>query len=1072
MSSVELSQNVASHKVPSNTHNEGPVLQVLGESTSPSEDKDTLACYMGCVELSSSTSEDATDDVASKSYNHFNPHNVFSESPAALLISPEYIIKPDGRHVWNTRVEEPPLGQGCATDEVTLFQKAKKDSITGSDYEKWRRELRRCFKAELDRRVQEAVEIPPREKLAQLLLNERFRRALQRNAEKQKLREIITKMNEIAGDFNALGLNDPSFQPNFRNTVDRRIHPETHRLQKRYLSRTTLCGNDGQTFNLVHSLRPQVSPLLSRTCVEGTRPFPELKNLQCRQEGGICENGTLVPHLNNIALDSIRQSFPFYHGMERIGNRIAYSRWPFDKEWPPMELHCPCTKSARSTHCCSFQRERMQTQRKPQCGDMGNEQRFSFDWDLTSNLDWSRVECLDEANAFTVGDRQLIDDLRKVCCTHGRMTQRWSKRSLLLQRMGAMTREEKNMFYFSATRTAFILATLSQNDELPDGTRFHRVALSKPSLLQSLQYRFETAVPRNVRCILTANHRASSSHSADVNSTGRQASKPLPVYIDWCGVVRDKHGPFWPLGTGPLYPVPDHFRPGATEHRIVEMSTKYSLLHISKAATKLDWSKGDSSASWDTPRLMYDMETSPQWTPTTLEMLALCSQMNSSDPGKQDVPPSLVFESRFECGNLWRAKRVGLFEYELTLRPDMHTSKHVQWFYFAVRNAIPKQTYRFRIANFTKKTSLYSEGMQILFYSEKEAADTKRGWYRTGHNISYCKHTEPTDDQLPNAESSVHQLQWDMFFPHANDLCYMAYCYPYSFTELKHDLETMLQSVKKHGLADETVKCDVLCQTEAGNSCFLLTITDPNIGDTQKTGVVVTARVHPGETNSSWIMLGLMRFLCGNSPEVVQLRSRFVFFLVPMLNPDGVIIGNYRSSFAGHDLNRNYRHPHKDVFPTVWHTRRLVKESIMRYRDTIFCDLHGHSRKHNVFMYGCDAAYRSSAESGNQKTQRDNLSSGRLQERLLPYFVWKQTPEKFSLPGCQFSIHRTKESTGRVVFWREFELTHSFTLEASFKGSKNAQSEVHHFDQSDYMEFGKEFAMALLNFDRVVTNPK
>ena len=34
-----------------------------------------------------------------------------------------------------------------------------------------------------------------------------------------------------------------------------------------------------------------------------------------------------------------------------------------------------------------------------------------------------------------------------------------------------------------------------------------------------------------------------------------------------------------------------------------------------------------------------------------------------------------------------------------------------------------------------------------------------------------------------------------------------------------------------------------------------------------KRTVVVTARVHPGETNSSWMMKGLLDFLCSDSPD-------------------------------------------------------------------------------------------------------------------------------------------------------------------------------------------------------------
>ena len=55
------------------------------------------------------------------------------------------------------------------------------------------------------------------------------------------------------------------------------------------------------------------------------------------------------------------------------------------------------------------------------------------------------------------------------------------------------------------------------------------------------------------------------------------------------------------------------------------------------------------------------------------------------------------------------------------------------------------------------------------------------------------------------------------------------------------------------------------------------------------------------------------------------LRDTFIFKIVPMLNPDGVIVGNYRCSLAGRDLNRNYRTKLKEAYPTVWHTKAMVK---------------------------------------------------------------------------------------------------------------------------------------------------
>lgn len=57
-----------------------------------------------------------------------------------------------------------------------------------------------------------------------------------------------------------------------------------------------------------------------------------------------------------------------------------------------------------------------------------------------------------------------------------------------------------------------------------------------------------------------------------------------------------------------------------------------------------------------------------------------------------------------------------------------------------------------------------------------------------------------------------------------------------------------------------------------------------------------------------------------------------MFKIVPMLNPDGVIVGNYRCSLQAKDLNRNYRWPRVERFPTIWHVKQLV-ESIQQETD-------------------------------------------------------------------------------------------------------------------------------------------
>ncbi len=69
------------------------------------------------------------------------------------------------------------------------------------------------------------------------------------------------------------------------------------------------------------------------------------------------------------------------------------------------------------------------------------------------------------------------------------------------------------------------------------------------------------------------------------------------------------------------------------------------------------------------------------------------------------------------------------------------------------------------------------------------------------------------------------------------------------------------------------------------------------------------SRVHPGESNSSYIIKGIIDHLLSDDPYAIKLRNMFVFKIFPMINPDGVRYGNYRCSINGDDLNRKWIEP-------------------------------------------------------------------------------------------------------------------------------------------------------------------
>ncbi|XP_025404712.1 cytosolic carboxypeptidase 6 isoform X2 [Sipha flava] len=305
----------------------------------------------------------------------------------------------------------------------------------------------------------------------------------------------------------------------------------------------------------------------------------------------------------------------------------------------------------------------------------------------------------------------------------------------------------------------------------------------------------------------------------------------------------------------------------------------------------------------------------------------------------------LCFDASFETGNLGRIDLVCEYEYDLFIRPDTCNPRHRLWFNFVVENTRQDQNVIFNIVNISNKNNLFKNGMTPIVRST-----SRNAWYRIPiYRVHY--HRSVYHD-------NKYVLSILFSFDKDDDSYQFSYSYPYSYTRFQN----YLSLIEKKKLP--YFKRELLGQSIQNKRLDLVTITNPkNMKPTEKVHVVVIlGRVHGSETPSSYVCQGIIEFLISNHPAVVRLRKKVVFQLIPMMNPDGVTLGNSRTNLLGIDLNRAWHKISQWVHPILYavrnHLTDIEKNENMEL--DLVIDVHAHSSLHGVFTYGnaYDDVYR------------------------------------------------------------------------------------------------------------------
>ena len=441
---------------------------------------------------------------------------------------------------------------------------------------------------------------------------------------------------------------------------------------------------------------------------------------------------------------------------------------------------------------------------------------------------------------------------------------------------------------------------------------------------------------------------------------------------------------------------------------------------------------------------------------------------------KNSNEAKIIFDSKFESGNLRMAIKLNsdiYNEYDLIIRKDYNCEKNYSWFFFSIE-CDRECDVKFNILNFIKKKIMFDEKekIRILVYNEKDK------WTRNTYNVQYYENNlkilaswEDKEKMGSNDEENIFNDKFkedeknndifkifdkdkgekedvpdtEFFFTlsfcyhvnknNINTPIYFALCFPYTYSTLQDYLHKL--SITKTN--KNKIKFSTLNKTICGNPLDILYIS--NFASTQsainaRQSIIFTARVHPGETSGSYVIESVINNLLNNSEQSNNLLDKYIFKIIPMLNPDGVIHGHYRNNILGKDLNRMWQDPRDNETPTIYYLKKLISIN----KPFFFCDFHGHSNMPNCALYCCSPPKKKKNKFFN--FPNGNIKSYHFYEEKVFMRIMEEESKYYQKSGEKYNIQKSKLKSARGVIYNEFNVYFSYALETGLMAKWNKQN--------------------------------
>ena len=359
-----------------------------------------------------------------------------------------------------------------------------------------------------------------------------------------------------------------------------------------------------------------------------------------------------------------------------------------------------------------------------------------------------------------------------------------------------------------------------------------------------------------------------------------------------------------------------------------------------------------------------------------------------------------------------------------------------------MENTRKNQRVILNVVNLSKARNLFSEGLTPVVKST-----TRPRWQRMPkQNVFYYK-------------SPLHHehfvLSFAFSFDREDERYSFALAQPYSLSRYDIYVENLLNE------QFDFLQVETLTQTIQNRPLKVLTITDPKnlrvlaTDQVKPKVIVIMGRVRASQATSSFVIQGFIDFLTSDHEIAKSLREHLIFKVIPVVNPDGVFLGNTRGNLLGQDLNRCWLNPNKFQHPTVFALRKMIlglaKSSA--YDLDMILDIHGHPTQLGLFVIGnaYDDVYRFERHS------------------VFPKILSQICPD-YSTENAIYNNDEEKAGSIRRYFCHCDQVSpevNTYTVEVSMLGYKELETTVPYTDDT-YCRIGRNMARSMWDYYKIL----